>query len=128
MEKLYKEKRAGDVQDAVGSIVIYANWLERGESPDWRQSPLLKQIRDYNEEDCVSTYELAAWLWGRQREQGVDYVPGTNGSRPANDPAQAEPPPQNQDVLERQQLARQLKAEIPETQEERAEQRDHWQV
>ncbi|QEG17302.1 ATP-dependent RecD-like DNA helicase [Gimesia maris] len=128
VEKLYKEKRAGDVQDAVGSIVFYANWLERGESPDWRQSPLLKQIRDYNEEDCVSTYELAAWLWDRQREQGVDYVPGTNGSRPANDPAQAEPPPQNQDVLERQQLARQLKDEIPETDKERAEQQDHWQV
>jgi len=128
VEKLYQEKRGGDVQDAVGSIVFYARWLERKESPDWRQSPILKQIRDYNEVDCISTYELAAWLWERQHERGIKYLPGTNGNSQTQDPQQAETRPPKPEILARQQLAEQLENEIPDTEADRAAEKDRWQI
>ena len=62
VEHLYRGKRITDVATAVDSIVQYARWMECGQSPDWRQSEILKGIRDYNEDDCKSTSELVDWL------------------------------------------------------------------
>jgi uncharacterized protein len=52
-------------------MVYYQRWLiaQDGETP--QTSPILAKIRDYNEQDCRSTAELAAWLHQRQREAGV---------------------------------------------------------
>jgi uncharacterized protein len=62
VELLYRPKRATDVATAVESIVQYARWIESQQSPDWKKSPILRGIRDYNEDDCKSTAELLVWL------------------------------------------------------------------
>jgi uncharacterized protein len=71
VEHLYRPRRAGDVASAGESMVYYQRWLiaQEGETPE--TSPILAQIRDYNEQDCRSTAELAAWLHERQREADV---------------------------------------------------------
>lgn len=62
VEHLYREKRSTDVATAVDSIVQYANWMESKQPSDWKESPILNGIRDYNEDDCKSTAELLRWL------------------------------------------------------------------
>ncbi|MEZ6097124.1 MAG: ribonuclease H-like domain-containing protein [Pirellulaceae bacterium] len=63
IESLYMGKRETNVATAAGSIVAYHGWIEKGESQSWKKSPALKEIRDYNEDDCKSTLNLAEWLW-----------------------------------------------------------------
>ena len=62
VERLYRPKRATDVATAVDSIVQYARWIEIKQPGEWAKSPILKGIRDYNEDDCKSTAELLIWL------------------------------------------------------------------
>jgi len=62
IELLYRPKRTTEVATAVGSIVQYSRWIESKQPRDWRGSPILKGIRDYNEDDCNSTAELLQWL------------------------------------------------------------------
>jgi uncharacterized protein len=85
LERLYREKRSGDVQTAAGSVAMYGRWIESGESRDWRESPRLASIRDYNCDDCDSTVGLAMWLRERALENGIAYQPP-----PAPDPARAQ--------------------------------------
>jgi len=56
IETFYMEKREGDVTNAGASIVYYEKWRQT------RDEDLLKKIRDYNEDDCRSTYLLREWL------------------------------------------------------------------
>lgn len=58
LETFYMDKRAGDVTSAGASIVYYENWRQTGDDV------LLQKIRDYNEDDCRSTYLLHEWLLG----------------------------------------------------------------
>ncbi len=62
VEHLYRPHRTTEVGTAVDSIVQYANWMESRQPHNWQESPLLKSIRDYNEDDCKSTVELLQWL------------------------------------------------------------------
>lgn len=66
LERLYREavKRKTEVATAGESIVQYARWLDEESATlrTWQDSPILKGIRDYNEDDCISTYELVMWL------------------------------------------------------------------
>lgn len=56
VEAFYTEKRTGDVKKATDSIVVYEQWTET-------QDPaLLESIRQYNEDDCRSTWQLREWL------------------------------------------------------------------
>lgn len=80
VEKLYREKRSGEVKEAGGSIVAYQRWMESGEPPDAALSPLLKSIRDYNRDDCDSTWQLAGWLRERQKESGIAWIPKPQGA------------------------------------------------
>ncbi len=75
IESLYMPKREGTVVTASGSVVAYQHWLDSGEQQDWRFSPLLKEIRDYNEVDCQSLLKLSKWLYTVQREHGINYLP-----------------------------------------------------
>jgi len=75
IEVLFSERREGEVTTAGGSVVAYHDWIESGESGDWKSSPILKGIRDYNQVDCESTSRLAEWLWGVQRQSGIEFVP-----------------------------------------------------
>ena len=56
LETFYMEKRSGEVTNAGASIVYYEHWKATGEQA------LLDRIRDYNEDDCRSTYLLREWL------------------------------------------------------------------
>lgn len=56
LETFYAEKREGEVKSAGASIVFYERWKETGEAQ------LLADIRDYNEDDCRSTWQLREWL------------------------------------------------------------------
>jgi uncharacterized protein len=71
VEHLYRGRREEDVASAGESMVFYQRWLiaQEGDSPE--TSAILKQIRDYNEQDCRSTAELAGWLRRRQQEAGI---------------------------------------------------------
>jgi uncharacterized protein len=71
VEHLYRGRREGDVASAGESMVFYQRWLiaQDGDTPE--TSAILKKIRDYNEQDCRSTAELADWLRRRQQEAGI---------------------------------------------------------
>ncbi|HEY9715736.1 MAG TPA: ribonuclease H-like domain-containing protein, partial [Chroococcales cyanobacterium] len=75
IEHLYKEKRKGDVATAVDSIVFYQRWLEEkpNGASDWKDSPILADIRAYNKEDCDSTWQLATWLRDLQKQSGITW-------------------------------------------------------
>ncbi len=74
VEHAYMDKREGQVTTSGGSIIAYHNWITSGESEDWQHSPILKEIRDYNEVDCISTWKLAEWLREVQRDSGISFI------------------------------------------------------
>lgn len=86
IECLYMGSREGEVTTAGGSVVAYHIWMQSGESQDWKNSPLLKEIRDYNEVDCISTWKLADWLRGVQGSENVAYVPASAPDDSRRDP------------------------------------------
>jgi len=107
VEHLYRGRREGDVASAGESMVFYQRWLiaQDGTAPE--NSPILKQIRDYNEQDCRSTAELAGWLWQRQTDSGV--VPVTRAPAIAEVEGEAQT-----DNDRRHMLAQEILAGIPE--------------
>jgi uncharacterized protein len=58
LEELYGFERRAEVSGGSESVVAFEQWLETGDDG------LLDGIRDYNEEDCRSLYELHRWLLG----------------------------------------------------------------
>ena len=78
IEHLYRQKRSTTVTTAVDSIVQYAHWIESGQSKNWKDSSILRSIRDYNEDDCISTEELLHWLRNVASENGIEYVGRSN--------------------------------------------------
>lgn len=72
VEHLYKDKRAGDVATAMDSVVFFEKWLVEQDGTDWQTSKILKDIRDYNKEDCDSTYMLAEWLRDLQKKNQIE--------------------------------------------------------
>ena len=127
VEKLYKEQRGGGVTTAAGSIVFYARWLESDQSQDWQQSSILKDIRDYNEEDCVSTWQLADWLRNKQLEHGVRCEVQADGAEGDTD-KEEEVLPTAPDALARHQLAMDLLAGIPVEAAECEDNPERWQL
>ncbi len=99
IEILFAPTRTALVTNAASSTVEYNNWLASGESPDWRQSPTLNSIREYNREDCEFTWRLATWLRQRQHEAGIAYIP-----QPAPE-AEESAEPRPEDALAEQILA-----------------------
>jgi predicted RecB family nuclease len=65
VEKLYTFERHAEVGAGGESVNAFETWLETGDDA------LLEGIRDYNEEDCVSLYELHRWLLARR----PDHIP-----------------------------------------------------
>jgi uncharacterized protein len=123
VERLYRAPRAGEIASGMESVAYYEAWRASGEPEEWQRSPLLRRIRDYNEEDCRSTFELAAWLRARQREAGITFRPREVMPAPEEeeDAAQAE-------RQARRALARRLLDEIPAAEEERRRDPEHWHV
>ena len=56
VEAFYAEQRSTEVKKATDSIVVYERWREHGDPA------LLESIRQYNEDDCCSTWQLREWL------------------------------------------------------------------
>lgn len=74
IEHLYKENREADVSTAIDSVVKYQEWLDQRDGDDWRSSKILRGIRDYNIEDCESTWQLTVWLREFQKSNGIQYA------------------------------------------------------
>ena len=70
LEPFYMKKREGDVANAQESIVVYDQWCTT------QDDALLKQISDYNEFDCRSTYLLQQWLLDL-RPAEIEFYNGT---------------------------------------------------
>src|SRR6266571_5321003 len=112
LERLYRESRTGDVATGDDSLVFYDHWLASGGSRRWEESPILRAIRDYNREDCESTWQLTTWLRARQQEAGIGWLPKHGAvlgePTPEGDEQKAAKSP-------RQELAESLLAQIPQT-------------
>ena len=121
VEHLDMDRREGEVTDAGASIVAYERWIESGDPPDWRASPVLNGIRDYNIDDCISTLKLTDWLRERQAEAGIAWLP-------ARGEAAEEPRELSEQVLARMELARGLLDSIPESEADRAAESERWRV
>jgi uncharacterized protein len=103
IEHLYRPKRATQVATAADSIVQYNRWMESKEPGDWNKSPILKGIRDYNEDDCRSTAQLLRWLRKVAKDHQIAAAPSESTSEPSTPP---ELPPE---ALARLDTARQLR-------------------
>jgi predicted RecB family nuclease len=103
IENLYQGKRRGDVATAGDSLVFYQRWLENNDGVDWTNSSTLRSIREYNREDCESTWKLANWLRGLQQHAGIAYVPK----------AVVQESETIKQVLARTKYAEEMRAEIP---------------
>ena len=115
VEKLCQEARSGDVATATESIVFYQRWLENQDGADWSTSPTLRAIREYNREDCESTWKLACWLRGLQAEAGIAFVP-------KDAVAESETV---KEISARAKYAEEMRAEIPPDRDEDCE---RWRV
>lgn len=85
VEHLYLPERTGPVLSAGGSVVEYQRWLDSAESRTWRDSPILRGIRDYNRMDCESLLGLRGWLLDRRTESGTAFLPPTRATPPKED-------------------------------------------
>src|SRR5947208_1643943 len=105
IEILYRPKRSTDVATASQSIVQYANWMATRQPRDPRRSDILKGIRDYNEDDCKSNFELTEWLRKLADKQGISFA------SPVSESASTPPKPPAPDIAARQELAAKLRAQ-----------------
>ena len=56
IEKFYRDERSADIKTADDSIRLFESWLATKNDKD------LKDVIAYNEEDCISTYDLREFL------------------------------------------------------------------
>ncbi|KAA0022519.1 TM0106 family RecB-like putative nuclease [Antrihabitans cavernicola] len=83
LEPLYmgEQLRDGDVTDAAGSIVAYAEYCDLRDNERADDAAIaLNGIADYNEYDCVSTLRLRDWLLSLAAESGVEPRPHTDAT------------------------------------------------
>ena len=74
IEPLFREARDNEVGSGQDSTVVYEVWsAERGSTRDHTDSTKLKEIWDYNKDDCVSLITLSDWLRTIQGREGIDY-------------------------------------------------------
>jgi len=78
VEHLYRGKRETEVGNGGDSVVVYEAWRTRHqqglEGDTWETSKILKDIRDYNIDDCDSTQELVDWLRFEQTHHAIQYI------------------------------------------------------
>jgi uncharacterized protein len=78
VERLYRQKRNTEVANGADSIFVYEQWRELnrlGEQGDTHQtSKILREIRDYNIDDCDSTQELVEWLRLQQEKHAIPFL------------------------------------------------------
>ncbi|MEO5859536.1 MAG: TM0106 family RecB-like putative nuclease, partial [Pyrinomonadaceae bacterium] len=107
VERIYwPDSRTGLVTMAIGSVVHYARWMHSGEPRDWNESPILKEIRDYNKDDCDSTAELGKWLRKLMAENGI---PQASDSKALRSSDQSDIKPLNEVTAARLEVAGKLR-------------------
>jgi uncharacterized protein len=74
IEHLYRGKRDTAVASGGDSVVVYEAWRESPDGLTWQTSSTLRNIRDYNKDDCDSTQELVVWLRALQSKHQIPYV------------------------------------------------------
>jgi predicted RecB family nuclease len=114
VERLYMPERTGEVSTAEDSIVQYHRWLEFRDGEDWPTSTILQELRNYNEQDCRSTWSLVEWLRNVQSGSGVPYL------APAGEPKKP-----GDVTTGRAALAQEMLAEVPV---ERGDDTEKWRV
>ena len=124
VEKLYRSARGGDVTSGMESVVVYDAWKQKGETSDWRRSLLLRRIRDYNEEDCRSTAELAAWLRERQKDAGIAHRVRSDIAEEGAAAAAEERP----EARIRRELAQRRLADVPKNADDQAQDPERFAV
>jgi len=67
IEKFYLPAREGPITEAGFSVVEYEHWLRDGDERH------LRDLADYNRDDCVSTLLLRDWLEERRREGIIEH-------------------------------------------------------
>ncbi|MGE0262165.1 MAG: TM0106 family RecB-like putative nuclease, partial [Candidatus Obscuribacterales bacterium] len=73
IERLYRPDRSGkEVSTAMDSVIYYKRWLDTGDGPDWQTSSILRDIRDYNKDDCDSTWQLVQFLRSLQTSGQIE--------------------------------------------------------
>lgn len=108
-------------------MVYYANWMQSGEPRRWEKSPILKDIRDYNEVDCESTWQAAEWLRELQSKESVSYRPKIGKLK--DDSEETETVSKGSEAAQRRrQLATQLLQQIPDKPTTRAKHAERWQI
>jgi uncharacterized protein len=75
IEPLYRQARQGEVKTAEACMAAFERWLDVPDGASWRDSEILRGIRDYNRADCESTRDLARWLRDVQRDAGIEPAP-----------------------------------------------------
>ena len=86
VERLYRQKRGTEVASGGESIIVYERWRELhrlGEQGDtYQTSQILRDIRDYNIDDCDSTQELVDWLRLQQEKHVIPFFGKIDVSEP----------------------------------------------
>jgi predicted RecB family nuclease len=108
IEHLYMEAREGEVKTAGASVVYYERWLELQDGLVWQASEILKDIRDYNEQDCISTWKLTEWLRNIQQENGITWIPPLK-----DDNDEAAEDSEEESIKPATELAKRILANIP---------------
>lgn len=75
LEPLFRDNRVNDVQSGQDSTVQYEAWSIQQDGRDHKNSSILKEIWDYNKEDCDSLIILATWLRNIQHQHNFNPVP-----------------------------------------------------
>jgi uncharacterized protein len=87
IEQLYDFKRAVPARDSVLAIQALAGALALGNPRDVPAN-ILQSIESYNRDDCLSAWQLRAWLEGRRRE--LEAKTGKAFQRPTFQPEEKE--------------------------------------
>lgn len=75
LEPLFRDNRINDVQSGQDSTVQYEAWSIKQDGRDHKDSLILREIWDYNKEDCDSLIILATWLRNIQHQHNLHPIP-----------------------------------------------------
>ena len=108
LEKIYWQKRQGEVKNAQDSVVQYFQWVQQRDRNPPLADRLLANIRHYNRDDCESTKYLVDWLRQLQIEYDIPYLP-----KPGQEPSDQTQTKRQSVIAPAAQLAEQLLTQIP---------------
>lgn len=73
VENLYYGKRNTEIKTGGQSAVLFSHFLSAGD--DMQKAHFLREIKAYNQDDCVSTKKLCQFLWKQQDTHNIKYLP-----------------------------------------------------